>query len=88
MSTTEIYNRMNEIEKKVERLVLLNEQALAHLERHEQHLSGDPASGQPGIVVKLDRVEQWKARHTKLMWILLGAVCGGLVERVWTLMLG
>lgn len=33
-----------------------------------------------GLVVKVDRIEQWKKRHSRLAWLLLTLGLGGLVE--------
>lgn len=46
----------------------------ARLKRVEGHVLGTPEAGVDGMDVRVDRVEQWKARHTKLMWVIVGSV--------------
>jgi hypothetical protein len=43
------------------------------------HGTGDT----PGLVVRVDRVEQWRARHGRLVGLLLTAVLPLVAVRVW-----
>jgi hypothetical protein len=40
------------------------------------------ANGSPGIVVRLDRLEQSEGRRTKLVWLALGAAGSALAKMV------
>lgn len=48
------------------------------------HGTGDT----PGIVVRTDRLEQWKSRHGKVVGMLFGALATLVVARAWELMTG
>lgn len=40
------------------------------------------ADGRPGIVVRLDRLEQSESRRTKLVWVALGAALSAVAKTV------
>ncbi len=40
-------------------------------------------NGDPGLVVRTDRLEQWKARTSKVTGLILGAVSLLFVNRAW-----
>ena len=45
------------------------------LDRLDEAIRGTPGNGtRPGILVRLDRLEQAAKRQSKLIWLILGAV--------------
>lgn len=48
------------------------------------HGTGDS----PGLVLRTDRIEQWKARHAKMAVIILGALVPLVAVKVWALVVG
>lgn len=52
---------------------------IANLEARLNGLADEP---EKGIVVRLDRVEQWKARATKIQWLLIGSAVTFFAERL------
>lgn len=66
------------------------EQVIRNQARHDQalhqvlHGTGDT----PGLVVRVDRVEQWKARHSRLVMLILGAVVPLAASSVWNVLTG
>lgn len=64
---------------------------LARIEVHLAQLSDQLArmntllvgvNGSPGIVVRLDRLEQSEGRRTKLVWLALGAAASACAKLV------
>jgi len=47
------------------------------LDRLDEAIRGN---GRPGILVRLDRLEQDAKRQAKLIWLILGAVATGLTS--------
>lgn len=52
------------------------------VERMERRLNGPDDEPEKGIVVRLDRVEQWKARAQKVQWLLMGAAVTFFLTRL------
>jgi len=47
----------------------------AKLDRLDEAIRGAPANGsRPGILVRIDRLEQSAKRQAKLLWLIIGAV--------------
>ena len=51
-------------------------------------INGKPDEPQSGMVVRLDRVEQRHATHSKAIWIAITAGIGSFVHAVWTMLTG
>ena len=58
----------------------------ARIRRLELRLEGTDDEPEKGVVVRLDRVEQWKARAQKMMWILAGSAVTFFAERLLNLL--
>jgi hypothetical protein len=43
-------------------------------------------NGKPGIIVRLDRLEQSAKSQAKLIWLLVGAVAAGLTTAIATIL--
>ena len=43
-------------------------------------------NGKPGIIVRLDRLEQTAKSQAKLIWLLVGAVAAGLTTAIATIL--
>jgi hypothetical protein len=43
-------------------------------------------NGKPGIIVRLDRLEQSAKSQAKLIWLLIGAVAAGLTTAIATIL--
>ena len=43
-------------------------------------------NGKPGIIVRLDRLEQTAKSQAKLIWLLIGAVAAGLTTAIATIL--
>ena len=43
-------------------------------------------NGKPGIIVRLDRLEQSARSQAKLIWLLIGAVAAGLTTAIATIL--
>lgn len=48
------------------------------------HGTGDT----PGLVVRVDRLTQWKSRHAKITMVVLGALLPLMAARIWELVIG
>lgn len=49
------------------------------LDRLDEAIRGTPGNGsKPGILIRLDRLEQDARRQGKLIWLMVGAVATGL----------
>lgn len=47
----------------------------AKLDRLDEAIRGNPGNGsRPGILVRLDRLEQDARRQSRLIWLIIGAV--------------
>ncbi|MCC7408869.1 MAG: hypothetical protein IT442_14940 [Phycisphaeraceae bacterium] len=60
----------------------------AKLDRMDEAIRGTPGNGNPGIKVRLDRLEQAQAVRSRLMWIIAGSVASLAVAAVWKLVIG
>lgn len=52
------------------------------VERMDRRLNGPADEPEKGMVVRLDRVEQWKARAQKVQWLLMGAAVTFFASRL------
>ncbi len=43
------------------------------LDRLDEAMRGTPGNGNPGVKVRLDRLEQAEARRKRLTWVVIGA---------------
>jgi hypothetical protein len=51
------------------------------LDRLDEAIRGTPGNGsRPGILVRLDRLEQDAKRQSKLIWLIIGAVVTALAS--------
>lgn len=66
------------LERKLDRACWLVEEQGKKLDRIEKVLSGEGDT--PGMVVRVDRVEQTQKRQGKAFWLLLAAVAGALAK--------
>lgn len=91
--TTE--ERLAEIERKIDRLCILTESHVQRFEAHalEQKERNDRIgatlygrNGTPGLLVRLDRLEQSGERARWLLRVVVGAVVTLLVGAVWALL--
>jgi len=49
------------------------------LDRLDEAIRGTPVNGsKPGILIRLDRLEQDAKRQSKLIWLIVGALLTGL----------
>jgi hypothetical protein len=52
----------------------LHELICAQQATHKMLVRALHGNGEPGIKVRIDRIEQWKGRVTKLNWLIVGSV--------------
>lgn len=69
---------MREVELKVTRIEGKVDRVLDDMERLSTNLVGK--DGHPGMLVRLDRVEQSHARMARLFWLVLGAAATALAK--------
>jgi hypothetical protein len=60
----------------------------AKLDRLDEAIRGTPGNGNPGIKVRLDRLESAQAARSKLLWIIATSVAALAVAAVWKLLFG
>ena len=53
------------------------------LDRLDEAIRGN---GKPGIIVRLDRLEQSAKSQAKIIWLLVGAVAAGLTTAITTIL--
>jgi len=53
------------------------------LDRLDEAIRGN---GKPGIIVRLDRLEQSAKSQAKIIWLLVGAVAAGLTTAIATIL--
>ncbi|MBI1372478.1 MAG: hypothetical protein GC159_06925 [Phycisphaera sp.] len=55
----------------------------AKLDRLDEAIRGTPGNGtKPGILIRLDRLEQDARRQGKLIWLIVGAAVTGLTSAI------
>jgi len=53
----------------------------AKLDRLDEAIRGNPGNGsKPGILVRLDRLEQNARRQSRLIWLIVGAIVTALTS--------
>lgn len=53
----------------------------AKLDRLDEAIRGNPGNGsKPGILVRLDRLEQDARRQSRLIWLIVGAIVTALTS--------
>ena len=58
------------------------------LDQLDEAIRGTPGNGNPGIKVRLDRLEQIEHGRNRLLWIILGAAGTLAVTHLWQHLFG
>lgn len=78
-------DRLSNVERSLARLEVKVELLLANQQTHhtamQRALHG--SNGTPGLVVRVDRVEEWRSRMNKITAMLMGAVLPLVATAAW-----
>lgn len=55
----------------------------AKLDEIDKALRGNSNPGNPGIAVRLDRLESSEARRSRLLWIIMGSTVALVINVLW-----
>lgn len=72
MSQSDIAVLLEKIESLNKTVQLTLQAALDRIARLEARMNGTADEPERGVIVRLDRVEQWKATAAKVIWMLVG----------------
>lgn len=56
------------------------------IRRLELRVEGPDEAPEKGVVVRLDRVEQWKGRAQRMLWILAGSAATIFIDRLFRIL--
>ena len=86
----ELREALQDINSKLDKLVglpdkveSLTDSFMKHVEEDKRFLVGDGEN--PGLVIRVDRLERSQASHQKFFWVLVTTVVGVIAEAVWRL---